>query len=159
MSAKIGLGGTNDLPVYSSCLLCSAVIAGGCDDSERTLAMNVDLLEKVKAHILEEPKRFDMALFISTPDDKLFAYPKCGTVACIAGWACTLSGIKEPANWESAGRHVLELNPGESDRLFYDESWPDEYFDEYHAQKEQSSGRAEAACKRIDHFIATKGAE
>jgi len=123
--------------------------------------MNVKLLEKVKQHIIEEPKRFDMALFEVSIEDYPIAfleYPKCGTVACIAGWACILSGQK-PVIWERNAIKLLDIDKDQAARLFFDENWPGKYQGEYLRTKEQSKERAQVACERIDHFIATEGAE
>ena len=62
--------------------------------------MNTRLLRKIQKHILAEPKRFDMTDWVmrGKPGSLLEAgeqeieVPKCGTVACIGGWACLLSG-------------------------------------------------------------------
>lgn len=67
------------------------------------MPLNVELLRKVKRHILAEPKRLVMSegLVYGTagetyspsaaynePDD--LPFPKCGTVGCIAGWTCVV---------------------------------------------------------------------
>src|SRR5215472_5693396 len=72
------------------------------------------LLRKVAAYILEEPKRFNLNFWGSSIDPKRFdnlaedddaeeaeeallaAQPPCGTVACIAGNACIVTGKIEP---------------------------------------------------------------
>jgi hypothetical protein len=77
----------------------------------------VDLLRKLEAYILEEPKRFNLTLWGEIVDPKIFkdkeqlrelensSYyeatvveqkPPCGAVGCIAGNLCILSGIIKP---------------------------------------------------------------
>ena len=60
-----------------------------------------DLIDRIKAHILEEPKRFDMRYLAyrygaeedTTPGGRQL--PMCKTVACIAGWAVLLTNPEE----------------------------------------------------------------
>jgi hypothetical protein len=56
--------------------------------------MNVKLLRKIQKHILEEPRRLDMDVVLVKDIDPASwrDAPPCGTVGCIAGWACALSG-------------------------------------------------------------------
>ena len=53
--------------------------------------LNIKLLQRIKAHILEEPKRYEQATYGAKllPEE---GGPACGTVACLAGWAVVLSG-------------------------------------------------------------------
>lgn len=80
--------------------------------------MNVELLKKVKAHILEEPMRVymgDWYIRLSEYDGEMFEVdddilmpPACGTVACICGWAAELSGSESKGG--SAGKRLLGLD-------------------------------------------------
>lgn len=58
--------------------------------------VNVAEFQRVKQHILEEPRRFNMAewgKFLEDKDRDWFGdkFPPCGTVACIAGWTNVLN--------------------------------------------------------------------
>lgn len=79
--------------------------------------MNVELLEKVKAHILEEPRRFNLDYWGGIVDPNFYndlyeadddsdgeiesilakQRPPCGAVGCIAGNVCILAGIVKPS--------------------------------------------------------------
>lgn len=60
-------------------------------------ATNVfDLLQDVKATILEEPKRVRMTCYQRTVPPAENG-PSCGTVGCFAGWCLMLSGMMEHA--------------------------------------------------------------
>ena len=135
--------------------------------------INVELLEKVKAKIREEPRRMDMADWgrVIDPrriegDDNL---PPCGTVGCIAGWAEILSGgnvtgmvtgfnrivppppfhpIKERIAWSEA-----------ESRLCLTVDWPPDLKRRLEDSDPGTSEYAEIVCERIDRFIATDGKE
>jgi hypothetical protein len=132
--------------------------------------MNIKLLKQVKRHILAEPERFRM-------DDW-----NCGTAQCIGGWACSLAGLKWKRSGEGTHRELateaevskvaallLDIeaedcpesiygDDSEAARLFYTSSWPDEFRHQYE-EAEDRRARARIAAERIDHFIATNGAE
>lgn len=139
--------------------------------------MNVELLEKVKQHILEEPKRFFMEDFIlEAPagsavklDDVTRTMPSCGTAACIAGWAVILShggalpsGTRLGCFTEACNLLGFKLDKfqdsEEADRLFVTSDWPSLYRQAYLNAKTVED-KAQIAANRIDHFIKTKGAE
>jgi hypothetical protein len=142
--------------------------------------MNVKLLRTIQRHILAEPKRFRMLDWIEkqTPTDPTYiaddservSFPKCGTVACIGGWAVLLSK-KKPSETGYEGYRaakILGLNRPtgiidraasvDSERLFFTDVWPIDFAVKFRLAK-TPEGRARIAAKRIDHFIATKGAE
>jgi hypothetical protein len=133
--------------------------------------MNVRLLRKVKAHILEEPRRFAMGTWlkkyipgtlIDEPDSETLEMrrvPACGTVGCIAGWTVDLTGGKSSrASFDGAARRRLGISPTKSTRLFYTYSWPLKFSERYQNAKTKLA-RAKIAAERIEHFISTKGAE
>jgi hypothetical protein len=134
--------------------------------------MNVKLLTKIQKHILAEPRRLDMdVVLIKGLDPASWRdVPPCGTVGCIGGWAYILSRKRPQLKQYGIdhlvlGRHELKITAIEADRLFdtvYDDSilnaWPKKYIEAYLKAK-SPAGRARAAVRRIDHFIATKGAE
>jgi hypothetical protein len=131
--------------------------------------MNVFLLAKIKAAILEEPERFDMNGW------------ECGTTACIAGWASRLSGQRMAilkansgsGTWLAFGEDLrkaqksLKLEDDQWYRLVHVDNWPDPFKKEYNNAL-LSDGlqiispcleQAQIAARRIDHFIATEGSE
>lgn len=130
--------------------------------------MNVELLQRVKAHILEEPKRFIMSRWIGkhTPgsqmgfhDSKIDIgrrYPACGTVtvACIAGWTCLLAG-EEPflgSDTQARAQTLLELSPNQTATLFYKDRWSPHYQRLWDGTRSLKK-RAEIAGRVIDNFI------
>ena len=136
--------------------------------------MNVRRLRRVQRHILAEPATLDMNEFLCRNLDLNMPYyhdnyainktPSCGTVGCIAGWTVQLyRGPRSRARLMTAGRD-LGLTKDQACRLFFfkchDDSqhWPQQFEDKYHAAKTPFA-RAKVTAKRIDHFIATKGAE
>jgi len=63
--------------------------------------MNVELLEKVKQHIINEPQSFEMGNW-------------CGSACCIAGWTCVLAGAtphyRYPGDEESGDTGFVKYN-------------------------------------------------
>ena len=57
------------------------------DDTMNESRLNIELLKKVREKIATTPEAYDQSVF-ARPES---AAP-CGTAACIAGWACVLSG-------------------------------------------------------------------
>lgn len=119
--------------------------------------MNVKLLRKVKDHILEEPKRLFMPCIL-VEDTRGFdkdRIPPCGTMGCIAGWACFLSGEAADAGGKEAAR-LLKIDDVQATRLFFD------YGGKKYEPAWGGHGTAEEAeliAERIEHFIKTKGQE
>lgn len=124
--------------------------------------LNIELLQKVKKHILEEPKRLAMIHWTlrGLPGQFLTSegwgeigervFPPCGTVGCIAGWTCMLSGMA--SGTRSSAEELLEISRFESDSLFMVEDWPEPIRTQYmHATTPEL--RAKLAAKRIDLFI------
>jgi len=67
------------------------------------MKLNIELFEKVKAHILEEPRRLSQITWVTTREQQPVRFaeivssdqePPCGTVACVAGWTSLLSEKK-----------------------------------------------------------------
>lgn len=132
--------------------------------------MNVELLLKVKAAILAEPRAFNMSQWsLPAPD------APCGTACCIAGWAKVLDmGLKTPGEASkilddpesgndrfSEGTDSLQLSVAEEGRLCYWANWPAEFSEQYYEARSRTdrTAMAKAGADRIDHFIATKGRE
>lgn len=139
--------------------------------------LNVELFNKVKEHILEEPNRFLMGDFCLTKeilgkdhfhgeyctddyDEPKVKFAACGTAACIAGWAVLLgdgitgkqlNDLNSNQIWERAEK-LLGITPVEADGLFYEANWPLPYRDRYDDATSQKE-LAEVGAERIDHFI------
>lgn len=134
--------------------------------------MNVELLERVKAHILEEPNRLIMGTVIATDKrdfkDALDGYnhetgivevtPPCGTAACIAGWTCILGHPEiKPSeiqyNFGIATEATRLLDIPNIGALYYTNNWPEPFRTDF--KTTDLKKRAEVAAARIDHFIET----
>lgn len=130
--------------------------------------MNVELLRNVARHIEATPLRLDMDVVIARKDAANFGikrisdFPPCGTVCCIGGWAIVLSG--EDDSDLRAAKRLLDLDgkfdrdSSEVSRLFHVQFWPESFRSDYEAAKTPAA-KARIAVARIEHFIATKGAE
>lgn len=136
--------------------------------------MKTTLLREIQRVIREEPKRMQMENWLMTGLSGN-PYPACGTVGCIAGWACILSRSNKPEsyatvalkfsgkNLEFLGADALGLSSLQARRLFmpYDREfgglcWPRNLWRSYEKTKAPKRS-AEIVCKRIDLFIKTKG--
>lgn len=123
--------------------------------------MNVKLLRKVKRHILEEPKRFDMDYAL-----RRSAESPCGTVGCIAGWAAILNGdvqLDGPliSGWDeikNIASSALDIPAYPTPTIFYEHNWPAELFNAFTSARTRGR-RAKIAAQAIEHFIRTKGKE
>lgn len=131
--------------------------------------MNVELLNRVKQHILEEPRRLDMDTIKCKVDPTLEKNPPCGTVGCIAGWATILSPDFErkiSPEWENE-QELLGISQEQAYRLFTEPKfrlirgeglgWPADLADAYRVAN-TAKERAEVTARRIDRFIETNGA-
>jgi hypothetical protein len=134
--------------------------------------MNVELLQKIKVHILEEPKRLCMSSWrirgahIERAD---LMRPECDTVCCISGWAAELSDSKNCIG--RADLLGLEGHPGypttrqvsgkdsasQAQRLFYTSCWPSKWQRALHRTLPQSQKYAQVVADYIDYFIKTEG--
>jgi len=173
------------------------------------LEMNIELLNKIVSYAEAEPRRFDMETwytdvssvlrgdrdFDDSKDDNQFVadseadLPPCGTMGCMAGLACILSGKAEvysterignmvvnhyevpTGGWFDAAKAVLGISGEQAERLFYPSAvfveklrsqpqhWPEPFSTEYEAHKHDAAKRVEILKARVEHFIATDGAE
>lgn len=133
--------------------------------------MNKELLNKISEHILEEPRRLNMNYLFRNVNPISKDAPPCGTVGCIAGWACVLSGVDVELTidlWSKA-RSLLGLSMEESERLFTEPDiaiyssgeqgcWPMSLAEEYE-DAETPKERAEVTVRRIKLFSDTNGEE
>lgn len=82
-----------------------------------------ELLDEVKALILEEPKRYDQGVWLVESEEEAAGHglllPACGTVACVAGWVVLLkaSGTDYDSIQDRA-RDILGLGWVDSVDLF-----------------------------------------
>lgn len=125
--------------------------------------MNTELLLAVKAAILEHPEKYDQDSF-------------CGTECCIAGWALNIAnpvmgarreqGISAVSmneqNWNDYWE-VARKNMGLGCRQMAilcacAPDWPSVFRHGYESATDAEQ-RATVGAARIDHFIATNGAE
>jgi hypothetical protein len=125
--------------------------------------MNVELLRKIAAVIQEKPAEFNMQSFHEKAEEEWSEefelrdaeenkWISCTTTHCIAGWAQLLSperDISKDAEGDAA--RLLELSREQSDRLFFGFNWPKGF--------SGSLASPQEAAARIEHFIATGGAE
>ena len=121
------------------------------------------LLRKVKRHILEEPKRFFMdGVVMYGPEGRDVnldgipsTFPQCGTAACIAGWACVLSGNIDPEDIQMANaERLLGITSNQGNYLFLVDFWPEQFSQPYQESTDLAV-RAKIAAERIDHFVKT----
>ncbi len=136
--------------------------------------MNIPLLRRIQKRILKEPRQFQMDNWFNHSPS---VYPNCGTAACIAGWAVTMSMKKGnpkkicqlltgalTTDWTDNDKitrkamKFLQLDtPEAAKRLFIQSRWPSVF--RFHPSSEGTPEYAANAVARIDHFIATNGAE
>lgn len=122
--------------------------------------LNVRLLRRIKRNFLNEPKRLFMGGYIyhGAPGKRFIGdngkqyFPKCGTVGCIAGWACLLSGNGEPTFAYEPAAELLQLERPAT--LFFEDSWPEPFASQYQLAK-SAAKRAEIVAERIEHLITT----
>lgn len=108
--------------------------------------MNVELLRRVQAQILAEPKHFDMGWWeVQQP---------CGTVRCIGGWIIALSGFDVPSYGGVATLATRLLDAGD-DSLFNVFNWPAEWGQKYDAADDDPVQAAKVASDYIDYWIET----
>lgn len=99
--------------------------------------------------------------------------PACGTIGCICGWGFALT-TKLRGNaladmmdklWRSGGvtpagsAKLFGLTEEQAKCLFFRDCWPDEFSNKLDRLYFGTKRYARVVCDRIDHFIATKGAE
>lgn len=140
--------------------------------------MNVELLERIVAHVVENPARLVMGDFFvrKEPGSRIqdnnfiFSMPACGTVGCLAGWANHFTqgqevelpeGIHRLDQWARAGV-VLDLTNAQCRKLFLTDSWPTPFAQEWEEAsldfiKEALTRRAQVFKARVEKFIETNG--
>lgn len=142
--------------------------------------MNVELLQRVKASILEEPRRVNMCFFLDRADSVGLLKPTCNTVGCIAGWAAAITWMDRNqglslANDEidpivdvfrsvDASARVLDLSHRQATELFYPDpswgygdGWPEDLLFRLRKLRPQRPAYARVVAEGIDRFIACGG--
>ena len=67
--------------------------------------LNIELFEKIREKIVTTPESYDQGTFGRRDRDA-----PCGTAACIAGWACVLSGAMDPETlYRTSARDPMEV--------------------------------------------------
>lgn len=132
---------------------------------------SIDLLRQVKRAILAQPNFYAQNRWVSSVNS-------CGTTCCIAGWADFVVNGKAAHNkrakklivptgqqwkvadeWLEIAAEALGITLDESERLCEGSSeWPEDLAGAY-AEAATAKERAKVAAARIEHFIATDGAE
>lgn len=144
--------------------------------------MNVELMRRIEAHILAEPKRVCMGIYVTKKDwhhETEFLrepnnYPECGTIGCICGWAVTLTdtldgytgsiqdpyylSIQDPyyliyTDVGRRGRDLLELSPTTAAALFYVGNWPDTFRQMLSTAKVGTVEYAQVVVARMEYMI------
>jgi hypothetical protein len=133
--------------------------------------MNTELLLKIKAQILKEPRQFLMSGFFDQYLDPVNSdleddvATNCGTACCIAGWAVTIGKeYKNPkeayensrllSNTAAEARLLLGIK-GE-DWLFHTDQWPSQFEDRWDEAKSHEE-QAQIAGEVIDYYIKHNG--
>lgn len=146
-----------------ACSTLNALLSCGMTKSKKP-KLNVRLLRRIQKHILEEPRRFFILRFkeAGIPDSTVIVengqaqqIPECGTMACIGGWACILSGRKTRLRFWNTAVSLLGLTFDQADALFTYHEWPRRFFNSYQQAENERARRARIAAARIEHLIKT----
>jgi hypothetical protein len=122
---------------------------------------NVELLEKVKLHILEEPRRYNQDVAVKNVSTEV---APCGTQACILGWvvrlgaprwrcSCGMNDCYAGADGKAA--KLLGLSHDEAEVVYSGGGslWPSRFREQLRKAK-TPRGKARAAANFIDYLIA-----
>lgn len=112
------------------------------------MSIDVDILMRSKERILQEPTQVNMSSW---------AYRnRCGTVACIGGWACVLKGIPyDEVDFVVAQRSIgLSYDPIRADSLFSTVHWDEPYRYRLGLVPSGTKEYAEIVAEYIDYFLA-----
>jgi hypothetical protein len=122
---------------------------------------NTALLEVVADYVERHPEEFDMDFWKSSDRTRLERFKgwlkgHCGTVGCVAFHAVRLGGGDIAGNVAAQAQRLLGLTDEQAINLFYSESWPEPYGDEFESLGDGDlSGRAWLAAQRIRHMALT----
>jgi hypothetical protein len=147
--------------------------------------MNIQAIWETLEYMEKEPRRINMIDSIASAADakcwdieegkqpckRVLQLPPCNTVCCFAG-AAVLShrpDLTDKESWlrvKSAAMEILDLNPGQAERLFHlpatylgtGTGWPKDDEKAYIAANTPEE-RAQVLRKRVQRFVDTNGAE
>lgn len=120
----------------------------------KKLKLNVKLLEKIKKHLKEEPKRYHQGKWVEEVSVWDANAPACGTVGCIAGWAVLLSVPKK--RWSFWFRREESIKDRASKLLGLDYNQTNYLFAAGNQMDWTGPAGVAEACKKIDHIIKGK---
>jgi hypothetical protein len=130
------------------------------------MVMNIEMLEKVKTFLREEPRRLNMTEWVSPSYEVGTNAPPCGTVCCIAGATLLLAtnshnfvefaATTRPWSVEKQAREVLGLSVVEARDLFYTAFWPEDLLRMYNDADDDKATQVEMVCKRIDRLVSSQ---
>lgn len=134
--------------------------------------LNIELLKQVRDKIAATPQAYDQTTWAAPSP-----LAPCGTAACIAGWACLLSGAMSAKELYRIGQDYdpdgviqataanhLGINDREAEILFDGdpgESWPSFFRYEWREAEDEnyelqtSPEQANVAVRYLDHIIET----
>lgn len=133
--------------------------------------LNIELFEKVKAYLREQPLRLDMEDWISTYVGSDEYKPPCNTVCCIAGACLLVSGtVKSESEYlasnispSTKAKELFGLTSDEANQMFMVSHWPYdlkmEYYrtrEKYLTYRERQTAKVELVCQVIDRAIADR---
>ena len=132
--------------------------------------MNKPLFLKIADHVYENPDSFDLnewAIFVNDYDDwdemiqQNYGEAEvlgredhgCETICCVAGWACTLSGVsvRSIRKIQAQASVLLGITEKEANALFCG-GWP-EVFASAHTQAETVEGQAQVASDLLKEIV------
>lgn len=136
--------------------------------------LNIKLFKKIREKIATTPEAYDQGAWGRREETA-----PCGTAACVAGWACALSGVATTeelavartgivrAGWIAdiaATRLGLEddeaavlFNPRPADEDLSDEyaPWPEPFASQWRSARKDVLKESRAAVAYLDHIIET----
>lgn len=135
-------------------------------NTRKLKASTIKRLKQIIGLVIERPDQIDMESYFNPQPSHEVKH--CGTTACIAGWAITLKRIGKPEprqacrlriNEHVEGWKALGIAESEADRLFYEDSWPENFKRRLARAGTGTDRYARVVADRILHFIKTNGAE
>lgn len=133
--------------------------------------MNIELLQKVKQAILDEPRKMDMNVwfdrFWADEEEKVRVLrllgkeeaqlPPCGTIGCIAGWSVLLGSSMDPGELVHVGStaaRLLDLDFEQAYDLFHTTTWPSDLREKLSDSEPGTIEYAQVVAEAIDRYIA-----
>ncbi len=124
------------------------------------MPLNTKLFREIQKAILEEPKRIFMSAWcLPLKEVPKAQRPSCGTIACIAGWACIFGGKAKDGKtlgklWiPVVARDLLGIDQNQSAKLFHVGDWPSEWRSKLWAVDSGTRAYAKVVADYIGHFV------